>query len=717
MINNPEWDFQKRFLGNIIYYRELNCRRPPLFLQRSVRTFLAHHRSQQNKNKDQRISQEHNKMSSFSEPGHGLSMPNQPVRSVWSIGQISQNLEKGITCADAPILRIDLAGIKDRKASFRKSLADDEPPHKRMKTTSVHAQCLLTIWASSSSKKEDLTYLVKQSQSCVIVAGTRDSGERTATVTMESPFYVKYEELLIKGRKPLNGYSSQLYEMQMTLLPANATDPWPPMDFLSPSPRLSQRMEPEGLVRFPMLLAQWRKLPQLPDSASDSLLEAMAYQDGKRYKTKLSLRMEAAWSAPSSPLSIYNASLRDKLSPLPHLPSPVSEEDPPAPVVSVTWTFVGLYKHIHPFEFDGYLCPLCSRRTFANMDAYHFHLITGHELLQFEVSVRARAAENRQQKIDIDVVVDTADTFSAKASNNASDEREMNWQSPHSPFDLEAFLKGKGTWLGQENKKTRSLALPRPILDESRSRSDDSVQHETPIAVQYRAAQDVPDLPIPARKKFRVPAAPPDIKFFRLTVKRPLMEGECISESDDDMDESWLIQKHNDTIESFCDMSRSEKLFIQRYDCHMLDENLSSNLHFREALVRFCRLNRKWLRQKDMRIEFHKKAARLLVQGSVSVQLLRDCVKIIGTKEELESKVEIMDTSEDESPTSLLAHTKPSPSTLPRTSREHSHSPTEAIHNFGRCKCGSGIYDMHSSIRCSNIVRLSYPPTSRLSVC
>ncbi|MCJ1474983.1 hypothetical protein MMC13_003643 [Lambiella insularis] len=640
-----------------------------------------------------------------------MDIPTRSSPCTWSIGQISQNLENGIKGPEAPVLRVDVTGIRDRKAIYRKSITHEEPPSKRTKTTSVHAQCLLTIWASNSGKKEDPAYLVKQSQSCVVVAWTRESGERVATVTMKSPFFVKYEELLIEGRNTLNTYSTQSHDMQLCLLPANATDPWPPMDFLSPPPRLPQKMDHDGLVRFPMLLAQWRKLPQLPESGSDSLLEAMAYQDTKRYKTKLSLKMEANWSAPSSSLLSYNAKLRDKLSPSPHLPSPVSEEESPAPKVSVTWVFAGPWDHLDPIEFDGYLCPLCSERKFANMDAYHFHLITSHDLFQFELSVRATTSENRQQKIEVDVVVDVIDTFGVKAGNNVRDEREMNWQSPRTLFDLEVFLKGNESWVGKENRKVRNLVPPRPKLDDMRSRSGDSVLHEVPISAPFRAAEHVPNIPVPDRKKFRVPAAPPDTNFFRLTVKRPLKEGEYVSESDDDMDQSWLLQKHNDTIESFCDMSQSEKQFIQRYDSHMLDENLSSNLHFREALVRFCRVNKEWLRRKGMRAEFHKNAARLFMQGSISAKLLRECIKIMGNQEKSESKVEIMDSSEDESQTSPLArvplnrslHNKASPETLQKISRGQSHSPTDASHNFGRCKCGSAIRNMHTGIRCSNL--------------
>ncbi|MCJ1382685.1 hypothetical protein MMC17_005798 [Xylographa soralifera] len=707
---NPEREFQRKFIGNITFYRELSFNRPPVFLQRNVIKFLHYHQYKRELLLRKANLPDQPTMSSSSEAGQMLKTSHQPIRSPWSIGEIFNKLEKGITGPEAPVLRIDLTGIRDRKAVYR-NLPEQRPSLKRIRTTSVHAQCLLTIWATGSSKKEDLTYVVKQSRSCVIEAGTKESGERTATVTMESPFFVKFDELLITGRKPLNSYSTQMYDMQITLLPANATVPWPPMDFLAPPPKITQRMEADGLVRFPILLAQWRKLPQLPETSTESLLEGLAIQDGKRYKTKLSLKLEAAWSSPSSQLTSYNASKRKALSPVPHLPSPVSDHDTLGPIISVSWIFQGLWEHIPSIEFDGYLCPLCQRRQSASMDTYDFHLATGHDLFKFKLVSRTSSAGTRR-KIDVEVLVDITDTYSVKASNNVLDQREMNWQKPQTLFDLEAFLKGDETWIGKENKSNNRLVPPRPTLGNTRSNSGDSAQTDIPIAIQSRAAEEVPDLPPPDRKKFAVPTAPPDIKFFRLTVKRPLREGEYINESDDEMDGSWLLQKHNDTIESFSDMSQFEKQFIQLYDKHMLDENLSSNLHFREALVRFCRINRDWLQERNINVEFYKNAARLLMQGLISPQLYRDCAKIIGVKQSMESKVEIMDTSEDESqkPSRLVKRLRNAYFQSPASNeknpdpREKSRSPTEAVHDYGKCyKCSSRIYSMQRSIRCSDI--------------
>ena len=708
---NPDRDFQRRFTGNITFYRISSLYRAPTFLQRSVRSFLHYHKRQILKRRHYPV--QARIMSSSSEPGHGPTMPYCSARANWSVKELQQNLEKGLSGSEGPVLKIDVTDIKDRKAIFRKSITDEEPPMKRVRNTYVHAQCLLTIWATGSAKKEDLTYLVKQSKSCTIEAGTKDSGERTAVISMESPFYVRLEELQIKGPRPLNGYGNQLYDMQLTLLPANPTDPWPPFDFLSPPPKMSQRMEADGLVRFPMLLAQWRRLPQLPESPTESLLEVCAYQDSKRYKTKLSLKMDASWSSLNSPLTLNNDKLRDTSSPVPHLPSPVSEEDPHNPLVSTRWVFQGSWEHIHPLDFNGYLCPLCSKLVFKDMDTFHFHLINSHDLFKFELVVKARASSEGQQIIHAEVRVDVANTYPVKVGHRVRDDREMEWQRPQSIFDLEAFLKGDETWLGHESKRPTRLAPPMPRVD-ARSRSRDTLQLETPVVIKARAAHEVPDMPKPARTRFKVPPAPSDIKFFRLTVKRPLTEGEDISESDDEIDENWLLQKHSDTIESFSDMLQSEKRFIQQYDRHMLNENLSSNLHFREALVRFCRTNRTWLQTKEMKREFHKNAARLVMQGLISLQLLRDCADIIGTSSENHTQNESVLAADGSDHVKMTA-TEMGKTTAVQTTFMDAEKATVgllkrsnlgSLHDYGICKCGSRIHEMSQYIRCSNMVNI-----------
>lgn len=147
------------------------------------------------------------------------------------------------------------------------------------------------------------------------------------------------------------------------------------------------------------------------------------------------------------------------------------------------------------------------------------------------------------------------------------------------------------------------------------------------------------DLPKPRTKKF---AVPPGGHYYRSLTKRRLKEGEMLSESDDDVDESWLIQKHKETIDDFADVFGAEKTFMKRFDQHMLRENLCAQRYVPNSLIRFCRANREWLNTTDMLVEFWKQSLYLAQHGIINATHVKTCIDIIhGASEAGRSKVRL----------------------------------------------------------------------------
>jgi hypothetical protein len=117
-----------------------------------------------------------------------------------------------------------------------------------------------------------------------------------------------------------------------------------------------------------------------------------------------------------------------------------------------------------------------------------------------------------------------------------------------------------------------------------------------------------------------------------------------LSESDDDVDESWLVQKHKETIDDFADVFGAEKTFMKRFDEHMLRENLCAQRYVPSALVRFCRANREWLNTVDMLVEFWKQSLYLAQHGIINAAHVKACMDIIqGIDEAGRSKVRLGD--------------------------------------------------------------------------
>ena len=115
-----------------------------------------------------------------------------------------------------------------------------------------------------------------------------------------------------------------------------------------------------------------------------------------------------------------------------------------------------------------------------------------------------------------------------------------------------------------------------------------------------------------------------------------------LSESDDEVDESWLIQKHKETIDDFADVFLAEKTFMKRFDEHMLRENLCAQRYVPSSLIRFCRSNREWLNTTEMLVEFWKQCLYLTQHGIINAAHVKTYMDIIqGTNEAGRSKVRL----------------------------------------------------------------------------
>lgn len=519
---------------------------------------------------------------------------------------------------------------------------DLEPPSKRVKDTDIHAQITLKIWESRTKERKEKMQIEKP---CTIRVCKSRSGQESALIRMSRPFEIDGDQLVDRGSDG-KLQIAQGFTMQITISSTCRSDPWPPIPINVPKPRTSVSHVGGETQIFPILVARWSKLNEAPPAGL--LLEVKAYQDGEALLTKLGLDIDMKWSSSAGALAAYNAARSQDHSPAPHLPTPISETEPICSSLSVRWTVLGTYKNLEEVHFLAYLCPFCDKLKFENFDEYHFHLINSHDIFKFKVQCEGEKAENGARMV-VNVMVDVNDSYRARAANNVPDDREMQWERPRDLFDLEAYLKGDESWVGKTagGRSTRHIPAIR-AQEMSRSTSQEGIKATGYAATEVRPRDQVPDLPEVERRRHKVPPAPKNIQFFRSTVKRPLQEGEWLSESDDEIDESWLLQKHEETIESFQDISSPEKEFIRRYDSYMLRENLSSNVHLNEALVRFCRKNREWLRKKEMRTEFQKNAAILLLHNVLKLTIVRTCTEIIDGAKETDDGDISMDVDEQE---------------------------------------------------------------------
>lgn len=97
-------------------------------------------------------------------------------------------------------------------------------------------------------------------------------------------------------------------------------------------------------------------------------------------------------------------------------------------------------------------------------------------------------------------------------------------------------------------------------------------------------------LRMPKRRKLAVPHLPQGRTIFRVNSRRPVQAGEILSDSEDEPDTEWVVQKHRDTINAIPSLSQEEKVFANLWNEHFHNEKLLADKDLPAALKRFSEL-------------------------------------------------------------------------------------------------------------------------------
>jgi hypothetical protein len=103
------------------------------------------------------------------------------------------------------------------------------------------------------------------------------------------------------------------------------------------------------------------------------------------------------------------------------------------------------------------------------------------------------------------------------------------------------------------------------------------------------------------------------------------------------VDNTWLIQKHRDSIDEFSDVTALEKEFVKEWDGYILKQNLTTPAYFPRAWLGFVREKASWLAASQTRMnEFAKHASVLFVRDVLNDKVVDDAfVYINAAREEL----------------------------------------------------------------------------------
>ncbi|CAK7197738.1 hypothetical protein SEUCBS139899_000386 [Sporothrix eucalyptigena] len=228
------------------------------------------------------------------------------------------------------------------------------------------------------------------------------------------------------------------------------------------------------------------------------------------------------------------------------------------------------YQHEHA-TVEGFQCCMCLASN-PDLDHLRLHLHSHlHYMFQYEHRPSARAG---------DYLFRISHAFDM--SNSRLQDTVYQLGRPTKALDLEAFLKGDGSWLTSrygplnDDKVVKNAQPPRPKAK--------------PASVPMRTPTPAPPKPKP-KKKVLVPATRQPL--YDPLSKALLTPGSVLRTNI--VDDSWRIHKHREIVQDYSDLTHAEKEFIQEWDRFIILKRIASDAYIPRAMVQFIEEKGLWL--------------------------------------------------------------------------------------------------------------------------
>ncbi|KAF2197941.1 hypothetical protein GQ43DRAFT_475016 [Delitschia confertaspora ATCC 74209] len=252
----------------------------------------------------------------------------------------------------------------------------------------------------------------------------------------------------------------------------------------------------------------------------------------------------------------------------PLLGNTVEVEINSARAIAISYSFPDLEDSVAFYDLK---CPHCPHTVFATLDELRMHLGT-HDKFRYKYEREGTTTDLVLKVRFVGMLVQNH--TSPRARDHTSSVQGVSIVAPQRPFDQQQYLNNKDED-GAEDitfEKTKSKQRMVPNVTTA-------VKRKVSIMAKSRTQ--------PIRKKFQVPKVSEGITIFRLSSKQPLVEGEWVDESDDDVDMTSLkLKKAADTM-SNTRMPFHVRKFIKEWDDFIVEERLCSDMHLGDAILRF----------------------------------------------------------------------------------------------------------------------------------
>jgi hypothetical protein len=472
--------------------------------------------------------------------------------------------------------------------------------------------CIISIsWFSWSAR--GFEPVITQTRKCTLITAQYS---KDIKIKLEEPF---------RFRREISQLSRQ--SMEMTLYPAkDDTSAWPPIPVTSMNTSKLLLADPELRLVRDGLHATCTDFPlRIPASKQVRVIYAAS---GAVFRTQYNLELAFTYLMPfqfrttSQQSRMPGSAVRTAPRHIGTVPKVVG--------VVTTYTIASAQDQNFPAEvrrvnFTGFNCPLCLRTRaqteFENILALRFHLITAHPahkvvLQEVKPSTRGRHTTKYSFKIS------AANQKEAKFAS-----RWLTWIAPSYPFDIAVYVDGDESWVSSRSiTSSKGSAL---VVVESRS---EALRRENNgfLPVQY-----IQDIPTHQRSKYPVPITRTrtPVPLFTSVTRRVLQPDEELSESDDEIDETWVRDKHAEEVMNATREPLEFRELQIRWNDHVRSEQISSAFYCNDVFFRWVKKNKEWLRSSEKRLYFYHRFSRQLWEaGKISKGVATACRAMIYTK-------------------------------------------------------------------------------------
>jgi hypothetical protein len=571
---------QERFFGNILLYDYLSAKRAPVLLNRNLtRAFRTY-----------RHLLEHDNYRESAENNHNLRHLWEPPSWDTLDEMVQRDRLRGSFI-------LDIHGIKPIHAQSAGQLEEQSEPARKAR---VLLRAKSTIQAAVFPPSSDVPCISIPAQDATLQSVARDTNRAVSIDTAR--ITISAEDMALQT-KPNGAYKIHI------------------------SINIASQVGAEELHSY--LTSQSTSVQDLSTRISTTWENILHCPTGKTmlrlrdWKGKLSFGLEVTmWWAPvdvESILAAHNRQLREKLQPNSYPAAPILPELRQLPIKLL---FVYANETIVRF---GLVCPheSCQRRKPTDLEDLRMHLDTWHDY--FEYRAISQGLDNNGVEtwmFQTEVANHKAHRAEQRASARADEPFDIRIIPPPEPFDQRRYLDE-----GNDDFRRMSKVNKRSTTSEATVAVPPSI-----VLPKRKMPDQIQNRPVRERKRYPVPDAPPGITFFRSCSRRPLKTGECISESDDEVDDAWIKLRKSAEFNKAEQLSSPFKRFLKAFDNHMWGERLQSDVHAGDALTRFVREKCDWIWAEKVFEPFKEKIDELLQDDIISKQVHDSCLEIVSLR-------------------------------------------------------------------------------------